>query len=359
MQGYKEALVFKNENEALEALNAVPRGNYFLCTCPDCEKDEAFMYKNNTKFVQCNRENECGERNYIQYRERLDEKDLKYRKMQEIYPDLSVDQVQALDWMNRAMYHIQYYVNSPTLDDEHGYRGISRDVSQEFVADMVDEKLVGFMFEKIEPLLEKDYSKSSNMRKRNLVIPIKGEDNSIERVLLRSSLDKDIQPKEVQLIVNPSKKARDFFIDVPEQAERVVISEAILDGLSLKEVDRDVGVMALTGSNKTRNVIDYLKVNKEKFQDKEILVAMDDDDAGEKATEQILDAMEQYNIGKDVYTFQYNNRSAEQGITDPNDFLEKDRWGLVEAYQNSFDEKAIERQSGVNHERKKEVSVER
>lgn len=359
MQAYKEALVFRNENEALEALNAVPRGNYFLCTCPDCEKDEAFMYRNNTKFVQCNRENECGERNYIQYRERLDEKDLKFRKMSESYPDLSEEQIEALDWMNRAMVHVQHHVNSPTLDAEKGYRGISRDVSKDFVADMVHEKMVGFMFDKIEPLLERDYSKSSNMRKRNLIIPIKGEDNSIERILLRSSLEKDIHPKEVQLIVNPSKQVRDFFVDVPKQAERVVISEAILDSLSLKEVDRDVGVMALTGSNKTRNIIEYMKKNKRKFRDKEILVAMDDDVAGKKASEQIVKALDEYGIGKNVYTFQYNERSAEKGITDPNDFLEKDRWGLVEAYQSSFDEKVIERNRKVQDEQKKEFSMGR
>lgn len=321
-------IVFESINEALEELNAVSRGRYFLCTCPECKKDEAFMYKNNVNFIQCNRENECGERIFLQFREKESEKELNFKKLGNSYPELSDKQVKSLDWANRAFRHIQEYVSSEALDS--GYRGISKEVTKDFVADLSSKEVVSFMFEKLEPLLdpeeEKNYSKSSRMCQRNLVFPIHGDDGSVERILLRSSLQPDLEPKEVQLIVNPSKQTRDFFIDVPEHAETIVISEAILDGMSFKEIDRDIGIMALTGSAKTRGLSEYIRQNKHLFANKEIILAMDDDKAGWKANQNLMLALEESNM--DYQFFLFPNE-----INDPNDLLRFDRERFEKEYQ--------------------------
>lgn len=323
-------LLYNNIYEALEDLNAQDKGRYYICTCPECDRNEAFIYKNNLNFIQCNRENYCGERMVLQYREKEDVIDLKKEKVSESYLQLSNEQIKALDWANKVFKHMQRYYKSEALD--HGYRGISEKVAKKFIIDLKSEKFVQYMFEKTEPLLGKDYSKSEWMRKRNLVFPIYGEDGRVDRILLRSSLDPDLEPKEIQLIMNPSRDTRDFFIDVPEQAETVVVSEAILDALSFREIDCNIGIIALTGANKTRQVKEYLTKNKEKFQNKNILFAMDDDRAGWVATNELVQVVKGEKIGKSYVVFDYPHSD----IKDANEFLELDRVGFEKKYRESL-----------------------
>lgn len=328
-------IVYDDINSALGELNAEDRGRYFLCTCPACKQSEAFIYKNNLTYIQCNRESECGERVFLQYRKKESERYLKFKKMKETYPELNDNQVEALDWANRAFKHIQNYIQSDTLDK--GYRGISENLSKKFIVDMTNEDTVSFMFEKLQPLLNKDYSLNSWMCKRNLVFPIHGEDGSVERILLRSSLQSDIEPKEVQLIVNPSKKSRDFFIDIPEHAETIVISEAILDGMSFREIDHEVGIIALTGSRKLGGVSGYLKENKDLFREKLIIVAMDNDEAGLVATDRIIGVLESEGIGREWDVFGYSQSHFQLEISDPNDFLQKDKAEFTASYKKSIE----------------------
>ena len=319
----KGQVEFADVNEALAELNAVDRGRYFLCTCPECEKNEAFMYKNNVNFIQCNRENECGESTFIRYREKVDEISPKYKELMNSYPELNEQQVEAIDWYDRALNHMSDSA-SPTL--EGGYRGLSEDVTKEFVADFQSEGLVGFMFDKIKPLLQKDYSNNDWMKKRNLVLPIRGDDGNVERVLLRSSIKPDIEPKEIQLVVNPSKETRDFFIDVSNEAETVVIAEALFDGLSFKEIDPAIGVVALTGSSKTRGLKEYINQNRGLFQNKNIILAMDNDKAGWKANQDLMTTLNDCRINYEF--FQYPEH-----VNDPNEFLQHDRNGFARSLE--------------------------
>src|SRR5699024_11856089 len=117
---------------------------------------------------------------------------------------------------------------------------------------MQNKAMVQFMFKQMDPLFQKDYSKSDLMCERNLIFPIYGEKNKLERLLLRSTLNPNPEPKEIQLVVNPSKETRDFFIELNEESGVVVVTEALLDGLSFKEIDKDVNFISLIGSSKTR-----------------------------------------------------------------------------------------------------------
>lgn len=319
-----EKLVFSTIDEALDELNAVDRGRYYLCTCPECKKNEAFMYKNNMKFVQCNRENECGETTVLEFREKEKQVNVRERNLEESYPELSKVQIQSLDWINRALKHMKCY-ESPTF--KNGYRGISEGVLEDFIADFQDESIVGKFFSKMKPLIDKDYTKNSWMKKRNLVIPVYGEDNSVERVLLRSSIDPDIQPKEIQLVVNPSKDARDFFVSIPEQSDTIVISEAIIDGMSFREVDSNVGLIALTGSRKTRGVKEYIRKNSHVFHGKKVILSMDDDVAGWKASQEVMKTLDDCQI--DYQFFQHPKK-----INDPNQYLNDDYLGFIKSFDD-------------------------
>lgn len=322
-----KSLTFTNIEQMLDELNAIDRGRYFLCECPECNVKEAFIYKNNLKFLQCNRENECGERTYIEFKSKELQENMEIKKFEINYPNLTKKQRSDLKYVSEFVEHIKSNVMSHELDD--GYRGLSRRVTESFIADLSvtnadGRSAIELFYEKSKSLLseERDYSKSNHMLKRNLVIPITDENGTIERVLLRSSIDSELQPKEVQLILNPSKETKDFFVDLEGNSDVVVITEALFDGMSFKEVHPDINYLALTGVNRTRHLMSYLKKHQEAFEEKRIIVAMDNDKAGNRAKEKLLQFLEKEEIGKQVVAFKY---PAIEGITDPNDLLEKDK----------------------------------
>ncbi|WP_200411853.1 MULTISPECIES: toprim domain-containing protein [Bacillaceae] len=339
---YKK-LVFQNIENALSDLNAEDKGRYYICNCPECSRHEAFMYKNNKHFIQCNRENHCGSRMMLEFHEKGDMSAYE-QNIEKQYSNLTTEQQLSLDWSNRVFSYAKNYFKSEPLDN--GYRGLSKQVTRRFVADLQHEDIVQHVFQKAEPLLGKDYSNNSWMYKRNLIFPLYGEDNTLDRVLLRSSIDENLDPKEIQLIFNPSKETRDFFMDIPRDAENVVVSESILDALSFREVDENVGIIALTGATKTRQVKEYMAEHKEQFADKHLLVAMDDDQAGWKATRDIVNTIEEARIGEDWVAFDYAS-----GTKDANENLRQNRKEFAKIYnQISAHTKGKERGMNLEYE---------
>ncbi|MEG0258570.1 MAG: toprim domain-containing protein [Lysinibacillus sp.] len=318
----KQSLIYRNVEEALTELNAADRGRYFICTCPECQEQEAFIYKNNINFIQCNRESECGERLLLRYEDK--DTDLPFLKEQE-RNGLTRAQATQLKKYSDVMKLYLYNMESKALDS--GYRGLSRETTTPFIADFIHEQGVQRMFEFGKELFPKDYSKSKWMCQRNIVMPIFGEDGLVDRVLLRSSIDTQLEPKEIQLIVNPSKDARDFFVDIPLNAKTIVIGEALLDTLSFRELDEKVGVMALTGAAKTKGLCDYLKSNQELWKDKNFVIATDSDAAGQKAASAIEQALEE--LGASTVRFPFP-----KGIEDANAFLTENRAGFTKVYSN-------------------------
>lgn len=309
-------LQYRNIEEALSELNALDKGRYFLCTCPECQHHEAFIYKNNLKMIQCNRENQCGERMMLQFVEKEGFKTL--QENQKVYSDLTSEQVKDLHQLTSLLRYMQKYPMSPTLDKD--YRGLSRDALRPFVADLRDSETVKKMFLNGKSLFMKDYDENTWMCKRNLIFPIYGEDGLVERLLLRSSLDPNMEPKEIQLSVNPSKDTRDFFIDVQRNSKVIVVTEAILDGAAFREVDSNVGLIALTGSAKTRKLKEYLiqNQNSSTLRDKSIILALDNDKAGEKASEEIIKTLKDIKANYEFFPFP-------RDIKDANEFLNDDK----------------------------------
>src|SRR5690625_6020532 len=52
-------------------------------------------------FIQCNRENYCGERMILEYKEKVDEKEIQKQQLSADYPNLSDDQMNSMDWAVR------------------------------------------------------------------------------------------------------------------------------------------------------------------------------------------------------------------------------------------------------------------
>lgn len=326
-------LLYRSIEEALHELNAQDKGRYYICTCPECEKDEAYLYKNNMKMIQCNRENQCGERFILKFVEKEDFNKVEIEN-EKIYPKLTSEQEKDLHELTWFLKYMQKYPMSPTLD--MGYRGLSRDSIRPFVADLKDGETVRKMFKNARSLFMKNYDKNKWICKRNLVFPIYGEDGLVERVLLRSSSEPDMEPKEIQLSVNPSKETRDFFVDIPKHANAIVIAEAILDGASFREIDTTVGILALTGAAKTRQITEYIKKNKRIFQNKQIILAMDNDEAGENAKNVIIKSLDEIEVKYKVFDFPKN-------IKDANEYLVQDKESFKKTWLKTIEKEKIRR----------------
>ncbi|OZU88647.1 hypothetical protein CIL03_10170 [Virgibacillus indicus] len=323
-QSLYKRLVYQNIENALDELNAEDKGRYYICNCPECNEHEAFIYKNNKNFIQCNRENHCGEQMLLQFQEKKS-LDAEIEKIQETFPSLSDDQKEALTWSMRLFSFAKIGLKSDTLDN--GYRGLSKENTRKHIVDLQNKEVAEYFFKKTSSLIGKDYSNNSWMCKRNLVFLLYDKNNILDRVLLRSSIDPTLEPKEIQLIMNPSKDTKDFFIEIPEEMKTVVFSESLLDALSFREVDEHCGFIALTGASKTRQVEAYIRENKDAFTDKHILVAMDNDKAGWKATRKLVDTLETEGLDENVSLFSYSD-----GYKDANEFLQGNRAQFSKSY---------------------------
>src|SRR5699024_3859957 len=165
----------------------------------------------------------------------------------------------------------------------------------------------------------------------NIMIPLYGEDNTIDRVLLRSGINPNTEPKEIQLILNPSKETRDFFVDIPKDAESIVFCESLLDALSFREIDESCGFVALTGAAKTRQVDADSRKNTNVFKDKQLWMAMDADKAGWDATRKLISTLNNQLLGGDVSIFRYG-----AACKDSNEFLQANRKQFKNRYKENM-----------------------
>lgn len=338
---------YQNVEEALAAVNAQNRGRYFLCTCPECKQPEAFIYKNNPQFLQCNRENVCGSSIVFEYEE--NKKVNVWKGKQDVKDsEITPEQKKEIDLVTKLLKHIQYNTENKSLEN---FRGMSRNTTQAFILDLEQEKLVKKMFE-IAPNIfyskktmqnegkKINYATIPDMVKRNIVLPIYGDDGMIDRILLRSTIDPNLAKKEIQLQVNPKSNAKDYFKDIPEKATHIVIGESPIDAYSFREIDSGVGIYALTGSRKWRKVIEDIKSNKEALQDKVFIIATDNDKAGIEANENIKKALEEESLNYRTFEYQIED------IKDTNEYLQKNKQGFQQAYEaikhNMWDKNLID-----------------
>lgn len=325
---------YQNVEEALAAVNAQDNGRYFLCTCPECNQPEAFIYKNNPQFLQCNRENECGTSVVFEYEENKKVHDWKGK--QEIQdPEVTPEQKKEIELVTKLLKHIQFNTENENLST---YRGMSRDTTQSFILDLGNEKVVEAMFRNAPNIFYSkktmqaknemvNYAEISDMLKRNLVLPIYGDNGLVDRILLRSTIDSNLSKKEIQLQVSPKSSAKDYFKEIPADATHIVIGESPIDAYSFREIDSDVGIYALTGSRKWRKVIEDIKNNKDVLHDKTFIIATDNDKAGIEAKENIKRALEEEKLNYRLFEYELDD------IKDTNEYLQKDRIAFKRAYE--------------------------
>src|SRR5699024_11060995 len=124
---------------------------------------------------------------------------------------------------------------------------------------------------------------------------------------------------------------RDFFVDIPKDAESIVFCESLLDALSFREIDEGCGFVALTGAAKTRQVDTYIRKNKNIFKDKQLWMAMDDDKAGWDATGKLTNTLKTQQLGEDISILRYG-----AACKDPNEFLQANRKQFKNRYKENM-----------------------
>lgn len=279
-------LKYENIDSFLNDRQAKDKGEYYICNCPDCNHNEAFFYKG-SNFLNCNRENECGETFIIDF------KDKKKSYYKEKETKNNVKNYNSLFNFISNVIDFDNHKNGKFSIRKKEYRGLSNPPIYDFSKDeLTRETFENKKEENKLGLALKDY---------NLIIPIFNEEK-LERVLFRS--DKDLpkgQPKEKQLKI--SEVARDFYSNKLE-SKTIFITEGLIDGFSVEEVAPDVGIISLTGCKKTRDFKNYISDNLETFKDKDLIIAFDNDNAGKKASENLFKDLE--DLGLNVSTIRPN-----------------------------------------------------
>src|SRR5699024_6797843 len=98
------------------------------------------------------------------------------------------------NWSMKLFSFAKTGLKSEALDN--GYRGLSKENAREHIVDLQNKDVTSYFFNKASSLLGKDYSNNSWMCKQNLVFPLYDENNLLDRVLLRSSIDSTLRSEE-------------------------------------------------------------------------------------------------------------------------------------------------------------------
>lgn len=331
-----ETLQYETVTHMLEDLAAVNQGRYFLCKCPNCSRQEAFIYKNNINSITCNRQNHCGFSGKIEYeKETVFDQSFSKKRVS----TLTKEKQEQLDIFSRYIRFLQHNAEIQFLHDESEheettYRGLSKITTKPFILDVKKEPFVKYLYTRFNQLFKPEYVNNSYMTKRNILIPIFGDDGMIDRLLLRSSIDHRENKKEIQLLFNDRENSKNHFSDIDNETNIIVIAESTLDALSFRELDKSVGVIGLIGNKVTGQVLDKLNEDRSFYKDKHIVLAFDNDKAGKETENVFIEELNKLQLSYSVFPFPHQ-------IKDPNQFLQEDRKLFEEIYEDFKNEKGL------------------
>lgn len=326
LKAAEKPLIFDSFDSMKGTLHVEDKGHYYICDCPHCHHHEAFIYKKSPFMITCNRQNHCGAKVTVSFKNKEDVQKIQKMKYQFEKPmfDFSMKHAEQLLWLKQFLKYEKRYKQATHLDN---FRGLSHETTESFIIDLKNEETVRYMFEKIPDLCHKNYAGISSMTKRNIIMPILNQQGDIDSLLLRTTLDPNEKKKEIQLMMRPG--GQNFFIDIPAKAKRIVFTESLIDGLSFREIDPQIGLVGLSGSRKTRQVVNLIKKNPQLFNNKLNVLALDNDLAGKEAREKILKGLKETQCP--TVDFQY-----EDGVKDPNEFLQMDRFRFEDALKRTL-----------------------
>lgn len=310
----------------LDRLEARDKGYYYICRCPECNRIEAYVYKDDIEKyqkdhskkipVRCNRKNHCGKTTWLM----LDE-DIKIpEKKSETPRKVSRKGIGMLQYL---VEHRKEIYRMPK-----NWRGISQETMMENRILLYPEGFQSICTNHPDDFAT-SFQKGKLYKNRDIIVPIEDENGRLCRLLLRGTEAKENENyrKEVSVLIERNSleiwNIKDLLdMDLPY----VFVTEGIPDGLSIKECDKEAGVISLPGVHKYKHVIRFIKKHPE-IKRKQIIIAFDNDLAGNEASRELRDSLDAMHM-----------KSTEMnmgGYKDINEYLLADREALTEEIKKS------------------------
>ncbi len=312
-------------NDVLKELDASLRGNYYLLRCPECGKKEAFLYLDDIKKFQknstykipirCNRMNKCGK---ITYLNDIINVPIQIQKMPKEKSPVQISE-EGINFIRSFVHYSVETIHCEYKDFDFDIRGISNKTLKEngvFYYSKGFEQIVNS--DELKRSFSKKY-RNKSYKGRNIFIPIFDIDGKLVRILLRST--KNVEKKEIGLmLIQGSTEVWNLKDILDSKKKTVVITEGVYDALSFREVNKKLGIVSLPGVRKYRQIISIVKDNIDICKDKTFVIATDNDEAGQKAKEKLIEEFEKMEI---------NYKTFDLGIhKDANEFLQENRIGF-------------------------------
>ena len=313
-----------NCSEFLENIQAVDKGKYYVCICPECKKKEGFLFKDDLQkalvnpkhkvAIHCNRKSECGMTTQIQLSTS--------ESAQTSIPTPSDDEILHMNQIGVKKIEMLVDYLSSTMDYSSfpSWRGISASTLQKYEILLYPQTMRKFL-SSFPNSYDLDFFDRS-LYEKNLLIPVKDFDGSILRLLLRTTdpeKEKEYgfrQEVNLPLVINRGELWNRK--DIRSNSPFLFVTEGVPDALSIKEIDPSLGVVALPGVAKYRQLLDLIK-NEKNFT-KQIILCFDSDKAGFKFKEKFKEESRKMNLNCIPFPL--------QGFKDINEFLLKDKKNL-------------------------------
>lgn len=314
-----------NRADALTELNPQEQGRYVKLTCPSCKQQRAYISQQGY-YIHCNRKNNCGYTNglieYISERDGVSEEDA-IRTLAEItnthLPELSEEEKVEYNKLRerQRLYKdilaiAKYGIWLPNADSvrtyltERGYTD-SEIVSMGFGFLPIIGKLKEELRQKGHSYLLVEEVLSSFNQNNPILIPIYNPSGILDGFVTRA-IKTNITPR--YLYSKGLERGAYFFnFNEAKREETLIVVEGIIDALLLTQ--REVkGAVACGGDSPTENQINNaLKYGRVK----NIILCLDNDDAGRKGTERAIELLK----GKNVNIYVANT----DPYKDPDEFI--------------------------------------
>lgn len=310
---------FKNFDQMIEKLNGQKKGNYHVVDCPCCNEHEAYVYDNNINVIKCSRLNECGETTVISYNEK------QVKRIRSQVDKKASDRKQLYSTFNLMLDKDSEYEQTMKVAE---YRGLEGDEAVDIYNLDNIKLLAGVDTEGLNKLLLKQGGNfASDFHKRNIVHTLRNDSGEIERVLLRSDKESlDIKEKQIKLVEDATSMFKHNL-----SSDTIVIAESQLDGLSLIKDNQELGLIGLTGVNRTKELFRYLEENYKEMLDKQFIVAMDNDKAGVGTSHEIALKLEEMGLTHVIYTYNTD-------VKDLNDYLNQNPQMMKEGLKQALND---------------------
>lgn len=334
----------------LEELDAVCNGDYWIVKCPVCGHKEAFIYlddvekhKKKPDFqipIRCNRLNKCGKISYIEE-----------IKVDEI-PKMSDEDVIGISKKGIEKINNLAYFSANLKGFDFDWRGISNKTLKDNGVIYLKKELVPFMKSCGKEAFADKFYKKKCYRQRDLIFPIKDYDENVERLLLRSTktLDKKSKKEIGMRLIKKSSEVWNRKDLINQEMDYIFVCEGVPDALSVKEIEQNIGVVALPGVRKYKQIIKEIEANP-CAKEKTYVLCFDNDEAGQKSLEKLKVKLKELKINYIIFNL-YNFKDMNDFLLGNKELFKQTVEGIINPTQNSsvkfrFKTKPIQKTSEV------------